>query len=97
MVLPVGLITFTPAEHAGFHNQIHSALSVLGLPTGLTISSFSHISHHDRLHLFVGGGLPDVFEGLSGHVAHHNIIHPYVNSDLASLWSDTWSDTWGSN
>jgi hypothetical protein len=83
MTLPVGLITFTPAEHVEFHNEIHSALPTLGLPTTLTMSSLSHINHHDVIHLFVGG-LPDVFAGLSGHVSHHNAIHGWVNQ-LESL------------
>jgi hypothetical protein len=80
MVLPTGLVSFTPAEHVAYHNEIHAGLPGLALPTGLTTATISgHLNHHDVLHAHVGN-LPDVSLNDSNHIAHHNTVHAYVNA-----------------
>jgi hypothetical protein len=79
MVLPTGLTTFTPTEHTAYHNEIHTNMGWLQLPTSLTNSSSGHIAHHDAIHDFIGEGLPDVNAGNANHITHHNAIHARVN------------------
>jgi parallel beta-helix repeat protein len=89
MVLPTtasAISAGTPSDHVSWHNEIDTLLPHLQLPTVSTATASGHVAHHEAIHAWVGGSLPeDLTAGDPGHLSHHLPIHQYLTPVSGTL------------